>query len=151
MNANLEKSNLFNSILGSFSWIFLTTFFSLLQLWIIIGDYLIRKDINFDINSIFLSSVLLFFSSTLVISIMIDYRLLEKHKPESKILNELIYFIPFFILFICILNHLQIHYNDSKILKLNLIKNLQLLLFSSSILYAFMVKFVQYLTREDKV
>ena len=71
------------AIYDSILWIFASMLFGLLQLWISIGNNWFCN-VSIDINAFFLSGVLLFFSSGIVISSSFDIWLEEKINKNNR-------------------------------------------------------------------
>ena len=153
MNSNLWQDklktfivaslNCFIVSLKSLAWTILTTIAGLFQIVLILCICIITNNIVFPINKILMSCILLFFSTSLVASMAIDY--ISNKIPMLFNLFEIIVYIiiPACYIFVCTIIYTLIfmaEINSSIQLNEAIIKNGQLMLFFFILLYVFLHK-----------
>ena len=125
----------------SISWLIVTGFWGLIQLWFGIGSNLIFVHDNnhsFEQAS-WLDSVLLFFSIGLVSSIVSDYYISENRYINSGHINKLLFiFFPMIILSICIFLFMMRYIPE--LININIVRNIELIIFIIVFFYTLFAK-----------
>lgn len=121
-------------------WTSFTVIFGLLQLWIVLANGAVITTYNVNFDRIILDGTLLFFTSAVVSSICTDYYLGNKCKL-NKIASSIIYFIYPILVLICCVWLFSLNFSEHKnSLDITQIKNIQLTIIVSTILYAITTK-----------
>lgn len=121
-------------------WTFLTVFFGLLQLWsVIFISFLIDRPI--EINYILRNCGLLFFSTSLIISITLNFIFKRKTTKNLPIVSLVYFTLPIFCVFFSILIYYASYFNEPNIGK---IAWFQIIIFIITLIYVMTIKYYQY-------
>ena len=123
------------SLKKGFSWLILTILFGLLQLWWVIFYTSVHKELSFDLYKILEHGILLFFSTSLVTSVMIDF-FLAKGAEYSRSIIGIFVFFPILILMTSTLLFSILTFNTFADLNISLIHSIQFAILTMSIIYA---------------
>ena len=114
-----------------------------MQIWFLYITSLIVKPYNFPIERIFLDGVLLFFSSTLIAAITIDYHVYPRRKRSKRFDWFLFSIFPILLLLSCTLIFSICIDKLATDIDMNVLASIELGIVSSSIIYAFVGKIYQ--------
>jgi len=124
----------------SLIWTLLIILFGLSQLWILIGNSYLLTNFSIIYNQILLDGVLLFFSSTLVASISIDYFISET-KISSKAVSGLVFVLfPCIIIIVCIWLFTMCFERSLTDIEEDFARNVEMAVVSMTIVFTFFAK-----------
>lgn len=133
----------------SLLWLILTISVGLVQIWMVLLLKLFDKSIVFSEDKLILDGTLMFFSSALIASITIDFKMEHKEKV-SKTANELLNIFPFLVLgFTAMIYPLLLATDQQHISVINL-KRGEIVILLASIFYAFGIKCIQFSSKGKK-
>jgi hypothetical protein len=137
------KNKFWSNLGKGVSWMFLTTMFGLLQLWLILGHNLVVKEDILTYNQVLLDGFLLFFITAIVSTISVDFFLSDL--VFSRIIVGLLFVLyPLVIMLMCV-GLFYIGLDKSPIeLELNTIEAVQFTLITMTIIYAISTKTLKF-------
>lgn len=126
------------ALLKAIVWCLLSLFFGLLQLWFVIGYSALDQTLTVDTNQIILDCGVVFFCTALVAGLALDFFAHNKKKwTELGLIGFAYAFYPALVAIIATLVYSVCYRGNPDV---TLIRNLQLVLISMSLLYAAGVK-----------
>ncbi len=115
------------SITRAISWVLLTSFFSLIQVFFVFCVISLRKDSDLSLEELYRNGSLLFFSAGLVTNISIDYCFSRADFSLPKIAIGLVYGIfPVFVLIMTIFVYSACHFIDKNQIDMELLRKYQI-------------------------
>ncbi len=135
------QMNLFGK---SFFWLLVTTFFGLLQLWIIIGLSNLLKDYDISYSQILIDGPFLFFTSAMAASITTDYHFGENKISSNFFSGFLFVFFPVVILVTCIVLFVGCYGKHVGQIDINFLRNVEFALLFMTLVYALISKIIFY-------
>jgi hypothetical protein len=129
----------FISFIKSISWLGLTLFFGLLQVWLILLDSSLT-DKTFPFDKFIQEGFLLFFATAIVSSVTIDYLLLKKVSHWNSFDAIMFIVFPFIIILLCVALF-YISYHQPSEIKLKLLYSIERNILIATLIYGVIVKF----------
>lgn len=124
----------------TFKWFFFTLIVGLSPVLIaFVFSYIIPPKIT--LQKVIMDGALLFFSVTIVSSLLIDYCLSEEKIPDKKPLRILFFGMPALIVFICIILFALTYERNTQPIEFDILIGVQLAILTASFVYTTFIKF----------
>jgi hypothetical protein len=139
---NFIKSSVSSSLLKSIFWFLLTLFFGLLQSIIILGKSWIFTEMTIasEFEKFIMSGALLFFSTTVVASLTIDYFFFRKSDMSQVGVGIFFVLFPSLILIVCVSLFTMLHGNVIAEVSVERVSIVEYWILAATAAYAIFVK-----------
>jgi hypothetical protein len=150
--SKLRESQKWNATWRSSLWVVFTVIFGLLQFGIIWEQNIVLKaETPLEYERIIMDGALLFFSTAIVASLTIDYFLLRKEITFEKGTTGFLFVLfPVTILILSISLFTAFYRKDPANINFYFVQIMELIIFSTTLIYAFFVKVLLYLKTESE-